>query len=87
MLDFVKFISENTPKLNNAKRKALLEDLAESFQYKTEVEDPSTGAIIPNPQNRTDFVNEKLTNYIKLRVKGARAERAQKAISIEELEI
>jgi hypothetical protein len=85
MLNFVKFINDNTPNLTAAKRKDMLDDLAESFRYKTMVE--VDGASIPNPQSKADFVNERLTNYIKTRVKNARIERSERAITVEELDI
>jgi hypothetical protein len=87
MLNFVQFINDNTSNLTVAKRKELLQDLAESFQYKTEIEDPSTGLLIPNPQNMSEFVNEKLTNYIKVRINNVRLERSIKSITIENINI
>lgn len=85
-LDFVKFISDNTT-LTIAKQKDMLNDLAESFQYKDEVIDNETGRTIPNPQSKKDFVNEKINYWIKVRVRGVRQERAQRAAVIEELEL
>jgi hypothetical protein len=85
MLNFVKFLNDNTPNLTAAKRKDMLDDLAESFQYKTMVE--VDGTSVPNPQSKADFVNERLTYYIKTRVKNARIERSQRAIAVEELDI
>jgi len=87
MIDFVKYISENTPKLTAAKKKAMLEDLAESLQYPETAYDHEKGAQIPNPQSKADYVNEKITYWIKIRVMGTRRERAAKAQIIEELDI
>lgn len=82
-LNFMKFISDNVD-LAAEKKVALLEDFCAQYGW-TEFLIDNDGNEVPNPVSRTDFANQKVTQFFIQSINAARRKRAEEAVTIEEL--
>jgi len=80
MLNFIQFISQNSPQLSTDQKVRLLDDFCVQLGYQEFLEGGS-----PNPQSKTDFANWQITRFIKLTVEAKREMDAR--LTIEQLDL
>ena len=81
MLNFIQFISQNSPQLSTDQKVRLLDDFCVQLGYQEFLED----GVTPNPQSKTEFANWQITRFIKSTVEVKREMDAR--LTIEQLDL